>query len=74
MRTKQAKTLREARLAASLTQEELAAAVGATQPSVSQWELGGQVPSGSARLLLAQALSVPLDVVESWFAREERAA
>lgn len=67
-------SLRAARARAGLTQVELAAKVGLTQPTVSEWEIGQKSPHGSARILLAQVLDVPLDVVNSWFAREEKAA
>lgn len=69
-----AKTLRRARLTARLTQEELASAVGVTQPTVSQWELGNTIPTGPARRLLSQILGLPLDTIDAWFAREEKAA
>lgn len=73
METNPAETLRHARSAARLTQEELASAVGVTQPTVSQWELGNTIPTGPARRLLSQVLGLPLDVIDSWFERREAA-
>lgn len=67
-------SLKEAREGAGMTQEALAESLGLTRMSVSHWEVGRAVPSGSARRLLAQVLELPLEVIESWFTREEKAA
>ena len=49
------KTLREAR---ELTQVDLAALAGVSQPSVSRIEAGGHLYRGTALLKVAQALNV----------------
>lgn len=63
------KSLREARQKRSLRQEDLAKIVGVTRPAVCNWENSQQIPSGSARILLAMTFNVPIEVVNSWFER-----
>lgn len=61
------KTLRRARLAVGMTQEQLGFEVGVTKASVSAWENSREVPSFSALLGLRAALKVSLDVlVDGW--------
>jgi transcriptional regulator with XRE-family HTH domain len=66
--------LRSTRIAAGLTQEQLAARVGVTPQAVSQWETCATVPVGPSRILLAQVFELPIDVVDGWFARAEEIA
>lgn len=68
-------TLKGRRIALGLTQERLAELVGASSyVSVGQWERGLHAPTGPARMLLAQALGVSLEVVNSWFESKASAA
>lgn len=61
------KTLRRARLAAGLTQEQLGFEVGVTKASVSAWENAREVPSFGALLSLRAALKLSLDtLVDGW--------
>lgn len=52
--------IREARLARGMRQEELAAAIGVTQPTISDWEAGRWAPRDAVRPALAAALGVPV--------------
>lgn len=52
--------IRERRESAGLTQGELGAAVGASQPTVSTWERGESWPNGGNALRLSEALGVSL--------------
>jgi transcriptional regulator with XRE-family HTH domain len=52
--------LRQQRLAAELSQEELAARAGTTQSTVSQVELGNRRPDLDVQVALAEALAVPV--------------
>lgn len=70
---RQADSLRAARESAQLTQEELAKPLGVTRGAISQWEVGATVPSGPSRILLAQVLAVPIEIVDGWFAGEKAA-
>jgi DNA-binding transcriptional regulator YiaG len=54
--------------------ETLANQLGVTRQAVSQWEKGTTTPTGPARRLLSQILGLPLDTIDAWFAREEKAA
>lgn len=53
--------LRTARLALSLTQSDLAAAVGVLKQTVSGWECGATVPPVRTMLDLCRALDLTLD-------------
>lgn len=53
--------LREARIAAGLTQEQLGFALGITKSSVSAWENGRETPSFRFLPRLSEALSCSLD-------------
>ena len=53
--------IRELRLGAGLTQEELAIAVGNTRFLVSNWETDKQTPSVPKLLALGSILNVPID-------------
>ena len=53
------KALRAARVAAGLTQLELATRVGATQPAIAAYESGAKVPSCAMAEALAAALDEP---------------
>ena len=66
--------LHEARTAAGLSMETLANQLGVTRQAVSQWEKGTTTPTGPARRLLSHILGLPLDTIDAWFAREEKAA
>jgi DNA-binding XRE family transcriptional regulator len=56
-----ARNLRAARLALSLTQSDLAAAVGVLKQTVSGWECGAAVPPMRTMLDLCRALNLTLD-------------
>jgi transcriptional regulator with XRE-family HTH domain len=56
--------LREARLAAGLTQQALAARVGARQPHIARWELG-QLPRVDKAVRLAAALDTTVEAIWS---------
>jgi transcriptional regulator with XRE-family HTH domain len=56
LRTNWAESLRRARLAADLTQVELAALARVTQQRISAWESGLSVPRDEARVRLARVL------------------
>ncbi|MDL4815490.1 helix-turn-helix transcriptional regulator [Actinomadura opuntiae] len=47
---------RQTRVAAELTQGEIAKAVGVAQPTVAQWENGNRTPRGAAALRYAAVL------------------
>ena len=53
--------IRQARKAAGLTQEQLAAMLGMTQGAIAQWENGLTHPSYSVLKPLAAALGLTLD-------------
>lgn len=53
--------LKSARLAAGLTQTQLAEAIGCTQVDVSRWEAGKHEPSISTLKRIAQALRCSMD-------------
>lgn len=55
--------LRLLRLAAGLTQEQLAAAAGLSTAAVCQWEQGRREPSLAALQALARALGASLDAL-----------
>jgi transcriptional regulator with XRE-family HTH domain len=61
-----ATNIRAARLAADLTQAQLAAVLGIESMAVSKWERGRHAPSGSNLLALAEHLHQPV----SWFYTE----
>lgn len=52
--------LRQQRLAAELSQEELAAQAGTTQTTISQAELGNRRPELEVQVAIAEALGVPV--------------
>jgi transcriptional regulator with XRE-family HTH domain len=54
--------VREARLRAGLSQRELAARVGTSQPAIARIELGGSSPSFERMLHLVRASGFDLDV------------
>lgn len=66
-------SLQRAREQAGLSRERLAELCGVTRAAVGHWETGLHPASRSARLLLAQALNVSIDIVDGWFARSEAA-
>lgn len=53
--------IREARLAAGLTQVQLAEAIGSTQQAVAKWEAGRGVPRDGFRWKLCDTLGCTLD-------------
>lgn len=53
--------IKTARLAAGMTQEQLAAAAGLHEQSISKIELGVKQPLGSTVLAIAKALKVSTD-------------
>lgn len=53
--------IRQAREAAGMTQEQLAAVVGVTQGAIAQWENGATHPSYLKLKPLAHALRITLD-------------
>ena len=55
--------IKEARLAAGMTQEQLAAAVGVTQPAVTQWENGTTNPRVPALRIIAEVLHTTVDAL-----------
>jgi transcriptional regulator with XRE-family HTH domain len=60
--------LRERREAAGLTQGDVGAAVGASQPTVSTWERGESWPNGGHARGLSQALGVSLEqLLSEWY-------
>jgi transcriptional regulator with XRE-family HTH domain len=58
-----ARSLRELREAAGMTQMQLAIAVGTTPNYVSRLERGGALPSGLLLQRLAQALGVDANII-----------
>jgi len=58
-----AKLVRQARSLAGLSQAELAARVDTTQPVVSRWERGSEVPRISALARVLQACGFEADLV-----------
>lgn len=56
--------LREARKAAKLSQEKLAAEVRVEPPSISRWENGHDFPEDSRLPLICKALDVPIEFFE----------
>ena len=65
------KTIRELRIAANLTQLELANAIGVTPSAVYKWERGQTEPSATNLKDLAGALGVSMDEIdlEVWYAK-----
>jgi transcriptional regulator with XRE-family HTH domain len=66
-------SLQRAREEAGLSREQLAELCGVTRAAVGHWETGLHPASRGSRLLLAQALHVPVEVVDGWFERREAA-
>lgn len=62
-------TLASLRLAAGLSQRQLADLCGMDQPHVSRYESGGVVPGLDIAGKMARALGVPLDTLESAWKR-----
>jgi transcriptional regulator with XRE-family HTH domain len=58
-----ARLVRQARSLAGVSQAELAARVGTTQPVVSRWERGSEVPRVSALARVLQACGFEADLV-----------
>ena len=54
-------SIREARTALGMTQEQLAKAVGVTQAAVTQWENGSTHPSFKILAKLAKTLQITVD-------------
>jgi transcriptional regulator with XRE-family HTH domain len=52
----------QARVAAGLTQAELAARIGTSQPTIARWESGNQLPSVRSLLRLAEGTGFHLRV------------
>lgn len=65
--------IRSGRIAAGLTQEALAAALAVTQPTISEWEAGKQLPRIPALLDLAQVLGLDATVLVEAAATAARA-
>jgi transcriptional regulator with XRE-family HTH domain len=65
------KTIRELRVEASLTQLELANAIGVTPSAVYKWERGQTEPSATNLRELAEALGVSMDAIDmsAWYAK-----
>lgn len=59
--------LRATREARGFDQPELAARIGVTKQTISNWELGTATPGKPARRLLAWELGVSVDDVNAWF-------
>ena len=66
--------LRQLRLAAGLTQEQLGFAVEVTKSSVSAWENGRETPSFRSLALLKEALGCSLDTLIIGECEDESAA
>lgn len=63
--------LRRLRLAAGLTQAEVAAIVGCDQRAVSHWEVGGRVPSVTYLAAIARAFNLDVhDLIDHINERE----
>lgn len=58
--------IREARLAAGLTQEQLADRIDGEQTTISRWERGVDVPRDEMRMKVARALGVPVGELFSY--------
>lgn len=69
-----AENLKAARTRAGLTMEQLAAQLRVSRQAVGMWEDGSTTPQGPARIVLSQILNVPVDRVDSWFAKVEAVA
>jgi len=65
------KTIRELRVAAKLTQLELANAIGVTPSAVYKWERGQTEPSATNLRDLAAAMDVSMDEIDLsvWYAK-----
>ena len=57
----QSRVLREARMRAGLSREDVAASVGCTPSSILDWEVGGHMPSARYRAALADLLGYTAD-------------
>ncbi|MDP2935119.1 MAG: helix-turn-helix transcriptional regulator [Dehalococcoidia bacterium] len=70
------KALISARIAAGLTQREMAERTGTTQPSIARLERGERLPTGDTLYRMATALSVdfPITTKEPLTVRPHRAA
>lgn len=58
---KRLKAIEDARRQAGMTQSELAKAIGATQPIISNWERGATKPSVENLYKVSQVLKVPME-------------
>ena len=70
------RTIRQLRLAAGMTQRQLAAAVGANHMSIYHWESGRNEPSARQLKELAAVFGIPMDAIafERDTARADRRA
>lgn len=66
--------IKDARLAAGLTQEALAAAVGVTQSAVMQWETGRTHPRVTMLRALAEVLHTTVDALIEEVETDDKAA
>ncbi|OHD17926.1 MAG: hypothetical protein A2Y38_13325 [Spirochaetes bacterium GWB1_59_5] len=74
METKPISKLREARERRGWTQASLAQVLGVSRPAVYAWESGIARPRGSVMRLLSMALVIPVEEIQSWFPKQEKAA
>lgn len=58
--------LRLRRLTLDLTQEQLAAAIGKHQTTISDWEKGGTTPNDFDKVLLVEALGATFEDLFPW--------
>ena len=55
--------IRDLRVTAGMTQEQLAAAVGVTQGAVTQWETGATFPRSPTLRVIAEVLDTTVDML-----------
>lgn len=60
----QIQNLKDLRIAANLTQVDVAKNVGVEQAAVSHWEIGKSVPNRKNRKKLARHYKVPVEVID----------
>lgn len=66
--------IRDLRLAAGMTQEQLAAAVGVTQGAVTQWENGSTNPRVPTLRVIAEVLHTTVDALIEEVETDDKAA